>query len=360
MYTETMTDWRMDIPETRRRWLRLWFWAVAAMTLAVLVVGGVTRLTHSGLSIVDWDPIMGVVPPLSDGDWQRTFERYQQFPEYQTLREGMSLSEFKVIFFWEYLHRLLARTIGIVFLIPFIFFLARGWLNRPLALRALALFALGGMQGLIGWLMVASGLVDRPSVSHFRLAAHLGLAFLIFGYAVWLIRELSITNERVATDMRRWRILKRSVVAIGALLGLQIIWGAFVAGLKAGFFANTFPKMAGVWIPSTLFEGNFLSNPVAVQWTHRVLGTALALAVIGIVVWMARVRIDQMSRRFGTALLVLVIVQYLLGVITLLRVVPVALGVSHQATALLLFGVWVAWLHHTLRVGKLSGGPGSH
>lgn len=349
MYTERMTDWRLEIPESRRRWLRVWFWAVAAMTLGVLIVGGVTRLTHSGLSIVDWDPIMGVVPPLSDTAWQQTFERYQQFPEYQKLRAGMSLSEFKFIFFWEYLHRLLARMIGIVFLIPFIFFLARGWLNRPLAMRAFALFVLGGMQGLMGWLMVASGLVARPSVSHFRLAAHLSLAFVIFGYAIWLTRELSVTGERVGLDAPRWRTLRRSVVALGALLGVQIIWGAFVAGLKAGFFANTFPKMGGVWIPSTLFEGSFLSNPVAVQWMHRVLATLLAIAAIAGAAWTARARIDRTSLRLGTAFLGFVLVQYVLGVLTLLNAVPIALGVIHQTTALLLFGVWVVWLHHTVK-----------
>jgi heme a synthase len=170
--------------------MRAWFWSIAAMTLAVLIVGGITRLTQSGLSITDWQPLMGVVPPLNDAQWQEKFDLYRQYPEYQLLRRGMSLEEFKFIFFWEYLHRLVARTIGMVFLIPFIFFAVRGWMNRPLATRALILFGLGGAQGIMGWVMVQSGLSDTPSVSHYRLAAHLSLAFIIFGMAVWLARDL--------------------------------------------------------------------------------------------------------------------------------------------------------------------------
>lgn len=345
------TDWRTQIPEQRRRWLRVWFWSVAAMTLAVLIVGGITRLTHSGLSIVDWDPIMGVVPPLSDAQWQATFERYQQFPEYQKLRQGMTVHEFKYIFFWEYLHRLLARTIGLVFLIPFAFFLVRRWMNRPLAKRALLLFALGSMQGVMGWLMVASGLVDRPSVSHYRLAAHLSLAFMIFGYAVWLARELRVDGSGPLVDARQLKLQKRGIVDIGVLLAAQIIWGAFVAGLKAGFFANTFPYMGGRLIPGNLLQQqpavlNFFANPTAVQWLHRVLGTLLALVVIGVAAQVMRARIERGSLRYAASFLALVLVQYVLGVLTLLYAVPVALGVTHQATAMILFGVWVMWLHH--------------
>ena len=345
------TDWRLQIAEPRRRIMRGWFWTIAAFTLCVLIVGGVTRLTHSGLSIVDWDPIMGVIPPLSHDQWQAAFERYQQFPQYQKVNQGMTLGEFRFIYFWEYLHRLLARTIGIVFLAPFAFFLAKRWMNRPLALRSLALFGLGAMQGLMGWLMVASGLVDRPSVSHYRLAAHLSLAFLIFGYAVWLARDLRVTAEqpRVAAPVRARLI--RALTALGILLGAQIVWGAFVAGLKAGFFANTFPKMGGAWIPPTLFDyqpalRNLVANPVTVQWLHRVLGTLLLIGVAVYVWQLAKGQVDRVSRRHGLILLVVIAIQYLLGVLTLINAVPVALGVTHQATAMLLFGVWIAALHH--------------
>jgi len=357
--THQSTDWRLQIAEPRRRIMRAWFWTIAACTLGVLIVGGVTRLTHSGLSIVDWDPIMGVIPPLTHDQWQAVFERYQQFPQYQKLNQGMSLGEFQFIFFWEYLHRLLARSIGIVFLVPFAFFLARRWMNRPLALRSLALFGLGGMQGLMGWLMVASGLVDRPSVSHYRLAAHLSLAFLIFGYAVWLTRELRVTGNEPAVDGRALQRMKRGLAAVGVLLGAQIIWGAFVAGLKAGFFANTFPKMGGAWIPAALLDyqpalRNFVANPVTVQWMHRLLGTVLALAVIALATHMLRAPLDRATRRFALALLAIVGVQYLLGVLTLVNAVPVALAVTHQAMAMVLFGAWVMIVHHARGLGVIA------
>ena len=351
-------DWRASMPASRRRWLRVWYWSIAIVTFCVLVVGGVTRLTRSGLSMVQWQPILGVIPPITEADWQHRFEQYQQFPEYQKLRQGMTLHEFKFIFFWEYLHRVLARAIGLVFLLPFAFFLVRRWMNRPLIKRSLALFGLGAMQGLMGWLMVASGLVDRPSVSHFRLAAHLSIAFLIFGYSLWLARELRAPELPVArVDPNALQRLKRGVMLIGCLLGLQIVWGAFVAGLKAGFFANTFPLMSGRLVPTSLFGfdpllSNLVANPVTVQWLHRFIGTVLALAVIAVFVQTIRARLDANSRRFAGALMAGVAIQYLLGVLTLIRVVPVGLAVTHQATALLLFGAWVVWLHHTRELSR--------
>jgi cytochrome c oxidase assembly protein subunit 15 len=345
------SDWRLRIPESRRRHLRAWFWSVAGMTLGVLIVGGITRLTQSGLSIVDWDPLFGVIPPLTEAQWLETFDRYRQFPEYQQLRRGMTLGEFQFIFFWEYLHRLLARAIGLVFLVPLLFFWARGDLNRPLVLRSLALFGLGAAQGVMGWLMVASGLVDRPSVSHYRLAAHLSLAFLIFGFAVWLARELAVTATRPRTSPHAHRFVARGLATVGALLALQVVWGAFTAGLDAGLYNNTFPLMEGKLIPSTLFwldptALNFVQNPVAVQWMHRVLGTVLGLATVGLFVGTLRLDTDGLTARLNGALLGLMLVQYLLGVLTLLFFVPVSLGVTHQATAMLIFGVWVTWVHH--------------
>jgi cytochrome c oxidase assembly protein subunit 15 len=348
-------DWRLLIDERRRRPIRAWLWSVAAMTLGVLIVGGITRLTQSGLSIVEWDPLFGVIPPLTDAQWQETFDQYRQFPEYQKLRQGMSLSEFQFIFFWEYLHRLLARAIGIVFLVPFLFFWVRGYFNRPLAVRALALFGLGAAQGLMGWLMVASGLVDRPSVSHFRLAAHLSLAFLIFGYAVWLARELKLRATRPAVDPGTRRLLTRGLAAVGVVFALQVVWGAFTAGLDAGLYHNTFPLMEGRLVPASVFwldpaVVNFVQNPIAVQWMHRVLGTLLALATLGLFVAVARRETDRLTRRFNTSFIALIAAQYLLGVLTLIYFVPVTLGVIHQATAMVIFGVWVVWLHHALHL----------
>ena len=345
-------DWRLAPPEPRRRVLRGWFWSIAAMTLGVLIVGGITRLTQSGLSIVDWDPFVGVIPPLGHDQWLETFERYQQFPEYQKLRQGMTLSEFKFIFFWEYLHRLLARAIGLVFLVPFLIFWLRGWLGRPLLRRSLALFALGAGQGLMGWLMVASGLVDRPSVSHFRLAAHLSLAFLIFGYAVWLARELRVGTDGPTVPAGTRRAVARGLGVVGLLFALQVVWGAFTAGLDAGFYHNTFPLMDGGLVPGSLLwldppMVNFVQNPVAVQWLHRVLGTVLGLAVIALYFRVRGLETDRLTRRLNATLLALILGQYLLGVLTLIYVVPVLLGVAHQATAMVIFGVWVVWAHHT-------------
>lgn len=348
------SHWREGVARAYWPPLRIWLWSVAAMTFAVMVVGGVTRLTLSGLSIVDWQPLMGVIPPLNDAQWQHTFELYRQFPEYQTWRQGMSLAEFKFIFFWEYLHRLLARMIGVVFLVPFLFFWLRGWFNGPLFRRALILFALGAMQGVMGWLMVKSGLVDQPSVSHYRLAAHLGLAFVIFGWAVWLARELrDPASDEVAPAQRQ--LMVRALGIVGVIMMVQIVWGAFVAGLKAGRYYPTFPLMGGSLVPQDLLRldgvlQNFVANPVAVQWAHRVIGTMLAAAVgVTYVVVRRRVR-ERTSLRYNTALSGLVASQYLLGVATLVLLVPVSLGVLHQAMAMVLFGVWLCWLHHTVRL----------
>jgi heme a synthase len=344
-------DWRLEIPERRRRALRVWLWSIAAMTLLTLIVGGITRLTQSGLSIVDWKPLMGVVPPLNEAQWQAKFDAYRQFPEYQQLRQGMTLPEFRFIYFWEYLHRMVARAIGLVFLIPFAVFWLRGWLSRPLVRRGLALFALGAAQGVMGWLMVASGLVDRPSVSHYRLAAHLSLAFVIFGAAVWLARDLAVSPDRTPLAASTQHRIRRGLLAIGALLGVQIVWGAFVAGLRAGLYFPTFPLMGGRLVPPGFLGlqppiANFFENPITVQWTHRVLGTLLGLAMVGFFVQVLRDGADRLSLRLNAAFLGLILVQYLLGVLTLLHHVPVGLGVTHQAMAMVLFGVWVVWLHH--------------
>ena len=345
------TDWRLQLPEARRRHLRRWFSSIAVMTFIVLVVGGVTRLTQSGLSIVDWQPLVGVVPPLTSAEWEESFDRYRQFPQYRQLRPDMTLADFKFIFFWEYLHRVVARLIGLVFLVPFAAFWLAGYLNRPLAMRALALFALGGMQGVLGWLMVSSGLVDRPSVSHYRLAAHLSLAFVIFGASLWLARDLAPGTSRPAVTARARGVMRRALAILGVLLALQIVWGAFVAGLKAGFIYGTFPLMAGRLVPPDLLTLapapiNFVQNLVTVQWVHRVLGTLLLVTAAILFVRVRGAGPDETSRRLNAALVSLIAAQYLLGILTLVTAVPISLGVMHQAAAMLIAGVWVVWLHH--------------
>ena len=349
------SDWRCELDERRRGHLRLWFLSGAALTFLILVIGGLTRLTQSGLSIVDWSPIVGVVPPLTELDWVEAFARYQQFPEYQQLRPDMTLAEFRFIYLWEYVHRLFARLIGLVFLLPFLFFLVRGYLNRPLRVRALILFGLGALQGFMGWYMVSSGLLDDPRVSHYRLAAHLSIALCILGLCLWMVRELSVRPAEA-----RQRAVPGGaggVVALGGLLLLQILWGAFVAGLDAGLYYNTFPLMGGRLLPpgGAILDPlvlNALENPIAVQWVHRVLGTVLALAAIAVHVAGRRRGADVASQRLSSAFLALVLAQYGLGVLTLLYHVPVALGALHQALAVVVFGVWLVWLHRARQLGR--------
>jgi cytochrome c oxidase assembly protein subunit 15 len=345
------TDWRLAIPETRRGPIRAWLWAVAAMTFAVIIIGAITRLTLSGLSIVEWRPFSGVIPPIGEHAWQRVFEQYQQYPEYRTWRSAMTLAEFKSIFMWEYLHRIAARTIGLVFLLPFLFFWIRGWFNRPMLRRALMLFLLGVMQGFMGWFMVMSGLVDRPSVSHFRLAAHFSLALIIFGYALWLARELrtSATPTYVAGGERR--LMMRWLTVTGVVLAVQVVWGAFTAGLKAGKYYPTFPLMGGRLVPQEVLSGGsiahgLITHPVSVQWAHRVIGTILALIIIALFIRVRRAVDDPTSRHLSLCLLLLIGLQYTLGVLTVLHAVPVTLGVLHQAIAVVTVGVWLTWLHH--------------
>jgi heme a synthase len=356
-------DWRLQLPEHHRRPLRTWLWSIAGMTLLTLVVGGITRLTQSGLSIVDWAPFMGVVPPLTQAEWEAAFDAYRAYPEYLELRRGMTLEEFRFIYFWEYLHRMVARAIGVVFLLPLGWFALRGMLTRPLALRTLLLFALGGAQGAMGWYMVRSGLVDLPHVSHYRLAAHLSLAFVIFLWAVWLARELSVTPHREGVTPGVRRLLARGLGWVGVLLGIQVVWGAFVAGLRAGFMYNTFPLMGGGLLPPDFLVlepalRNLVEHPSAVQWMHRVLGTLL-LGVAGVFWWRVRRTpgVDPRSRGWNHLLFGGIAFQYLLGVATLVLVVPLWLGVTHQAVAMVLAGVWVVWLHHLRKLAPEGARP---
>ena len=341
---------------TVNRKLRLWLAAVAATTFLVLVVGGITRLTHSGLSIVDWQPLVGVIPPLTESQWIQSFERYQQFPEYRQLRPYMTLAEYKQIFFWEYLHRVLARVIGLVFLVPFAFFYLTGALTAPFTRRVLALFGLGAIQGLIGWLMVKSGLIDLPSVSHYRLAIHLLVAMAIFGMCVWLVRDLRVGPVRVTVPALARRRTSQGLLAIGGVLAAQIVWGAFVAGLKAGFMFNTFPLMGDALVPIkywtlTPIVLNLVQHPAGVQWMHRLLGTILLAAAGLLYVRVRRLQMDLTSRILIAGLLSTIAAQYVLGVGTLLLLVPIELAVAHQAMAMLIAGLWSAALHHVRHLG---------
>ncbi len=341
--------WVEEIPANRRRDLRIWLWLGAALTAFTLVIGGITRLTESGLSIVDWAPIVGSIPPITDAQWHEAFARYQQYPEYIKLRPDMTLSDFKFIYFWEFLHRTIGRLIGIVFLVPFIWFLIRGYFNRPLLKRVLLLFVLGGLQGLMGWYMVKSGLVDRPDVSHYRLAAHLLLAMTIFGCCIWFVNDLMARPWRpIAAGSRTW--LLRWLLVLGIILIVQILWGAFVAGLNAGFILNTFPLMNGSLLPPNGWSQdplliNLVENLATVQWVHRVVGTVLLIGTIGLFLRMRRDPNLERFQRWGLGFMVLVLLQYSLGITTLLTHVKTGIAVTHQATALVIVGFVLTFLH---------------
>ncbi len=325
-----------------------WLLVCCALVFAMVVLGGVTRLTGSGLSMVDWRPVVGALPPLSDAAWQATFEMYQQTPEFQKVNAHMELDDFKGIFWLEYLHRLLGRTIGIVFLIPFLVFGWRGYIQKPEWPKYTLMFVLGGMQGVLGWYMVKSGLVDNPHVSQYRLVAHLVAAFLIYAYMFWVALSL-IFPPRGGTP-HPWY---RKTLALTTLVTVTVISGGFVAGLKAGKIYNTFPMMGEYWAPPGMFAiepwwRNLFDNMATVQFDHRIL--AITTFVLIIVYWFGSRKTDLPARlaKGVNALLHTAVLQVALGVATLLLVVPVFLAALHQAVAMLLFTV-VLYLCHGLR-----------
>lgn len=336
--------------------IRLWYLSGAVLVFLILIVGGITRLTESGLSIVEWNPVLGAIPPLNEAQWQEAFEQYKQFPEYQQRNAGMSLSEFRYIFFWEYLHRMLGRITVLVFIIPFGYFLYKKTFNRQQLKRALFLLGLGFFQGLMGWYMVKSGLADVPYVSHFRLAMHLLLAFIIFGACIYFAADLTPKTSAGETSAREF---KHWLTFFFILFTAQVLWGAFVAGLKAGYIYNTFPTMQGEWLPPeaflmTPFLKNLVENPAAVQLVHRVIGTLLGLYVL--VFWIiTKVKAQhRITKTWALYLVAAVMIQYAIGILTLIFGVPVWLGTIHQAAALLILGIGVGFYHHLHHRSQLS------
>lgn len=323
----------------------VWLVCICALILLMVAVGGITRLTESGLSMVDWKPLMGVIPPLNEEAWKSTFDRYKAYPEYRRLKPDMTLSEFKAIFFWEYLHRLLGRLLGVCFFAPWLYFGLRGYLTRALAARLGVAFVLGGLQGVWGWYMVQSGLVDNPYVSHYRLAVHLGLAFVLFAYLLWIILSLLHPGpEQRAVGVNK--SLKRFSLYIMGALFLQIVYGAFVAGLNAGYMFNTFPKMLGRWLPPGLLDlepvwMNLVQNAATVQFIHRALAWGLLLGVMAFWGYAKRFDLGRKPKMAIHAMVGLLGLQFVLGVMTLLLKVPVTLAVLHQVTACLLLGAAV-------------------
>lgn len=329
-----------------RRAIALWLLVCCALIFAMVVLGGVTRLTRSGLSIVEWQPILGALPPLSEAQWEETFAKYRQTPEYLKVNLGMSLAEFKSIFWVEYAHRLLGRVIGLAFLLPFLYFLARRRIERRLVPKLAVLFVLGGLQGGLGWYMVASGLVDNPHVSPYRLTAHLGLAVLIYGYMLWLalglLRPRTASSATTGAGRHTWALL--------ALVFVMILSGGFVAGTRAGFAFNTFPLMNGAWVPPGVLAlepwwRNLFENVATVQFDHRLLAYLLIAMTVGL--WFSVRRIEA-ARRAAWLVYAALALQVALGIATLLWVVPIPLAAAHQAGALLVFSATI-YLAHTLR-----------
>ncbi|MBK7792848.1 MAG: COX15/CtaA family protein [Betaproteobacteria bacterium] len=319
-----------------------WLLLCCALVFCMVVVGGVTRLTHSGLSITEWQPIVGTLPPLSDADWQAAFDKYKLTPEYREVNRGMTLAAFKGIFWWEYFHRLLGRLIGVAFLLPFVWFAVRRKIPEGYAAKLLGIFVLGGLQGAMGWYMVQSGLVDDPRVSQFRLTAHLGLAFVIFGAMFWVALSL-LERRSVERRSPARRSVFRFAVAVAALVLFMVLTGGMVAGIRAGFAYNTFPLMNGAFVPPELFMlepwwKNFFWNMATVQFDHRLAAYAL-VAAVGLLWWRIR-RVDDAplrARRAVFLLGLLLALQVTLGIATLLLVVPLPLAATHQAGAVLVF-----------------------
>jgi heme a synthase len=322
--------------DKHKRAIQLWLYAVAAMVLAMVLVGGATRLTESGLSITEWQPVMGVLPPMSAAQWQVEFHRYQQIPQYAAIHEGMSLAAFKSIFWWEWTHRLIGRVIGIVFLAPLLWFLWRGWIGRGLRGRLWLIFGLGALQGAVGWWMVASGLVHRVEVSQYRLATHLVLACVIYIAIVWTALDLG--KEQLARIPVRLRI---SAAGLLVLVLAQIYLGALVAGLRAGYIYNTWPLIDGGFVPegARLFSQtpvwrNFFENTLTVQFDHRMLAYTVWLLAGWHVFDVLRARCPWQLLVGAVALFAGVTIQAALGITTLLMVVPLPLAMLHQAMAM--------------------------
>lgn len=331
----------------RSKQIGYWLLTVAGVVFLMIAVGGLTRLTQSGLSMTEWKPIMGTLPPLSEADWQEMFDKYQQSPEYKKVNQGMSMDDFRSIFWFEYGHRVLGRFIGLIFAVPFVYFLIRRAVKKSLIPRLFMLFVLGGAQGVIGWWMVKSGLVDRPDVSHYRLTTHLGMAFMLYIALLWT--GLEQLREKVASSLRS---LALPATVILGMVYVTVLSGGLVAGLDAGQQYNTFPLMGGKMIPDGLFVqspwyNNLTENVLTVQFNHRVLAISTATVVMCFWYFLGTKELPASAQKARHAMLAAVIFQVVLGISTLLSFVWVPLASAHQMGAVILLSTMV-WLCHEL------------
>jgi heme a synthase len=340
------------------RAIRLWLYTVAALLLAMVLVGGATRLTESGLSITEWKPVMGTLPPLDAGQWQVEFKKYQAIPQYRALNSGMSLDDFKTIYWWEWTHRLLGRLIGVAFLLPFLWFIGRGWVAPALRARLWFIFGLGALQGAVGWWMVASGLADRIEVSQYRLATHLILASLIYVALIWTALRVGKAPPTPASlafpsllvrQGSDWGRVRAGAIVLLILVLAQIYLGALVAGLRAGYVYNTWPLIDGAFVPRTsqLFFAaplwrNFFENTLTVQFDHRMIGYAIFICALAHAADVARSVKSGPTRAGAFLLLAAVALQGALGIATLLLRVPLAFALLHQTMAMLVLTVATA------------------
>lgn len=335
--------------------VRLWLAFTALLVLAMIVVGGATRLTDSGLSITEWQPILGAIPPLSDAAWHDAFAKYREIPEYHHVNKGMSLEAFKFIYWWEWSHRFLGRIIGVVFALPLLAFWLMGRLPRALTPKLVGVLALGALQGAIGWYMVKSGLVDRVDVSHYRLALHLGTAFLILGLLVWLTLDLGVRPVSIRLETLT-QCQRRGAALLVVLLFAQVLLGALVAGTKAGLTYNTWPLMDGKLVPDGLLSlspwyVNFFENITTIQFDHRLLAYVIAVAVVWHALALRGVDDERVIVSAGVLVLA-VLVQIAFGIWTLLAAegaIPIGLGLLHQGFAAVLFAIGVWHLHRMTR-----------
>ena len=343
----------MNLPQRSNRAIAIWLTAVAVLLFTMVVLGGVTRLTRSGLSIAEWNPVMGAIPPLTAEQWGAEFDKYRQTPEYRKVNIGMSLNAFERIYLIEWTHRLLGRLIGLVVFVPLLYFAVRRQIPKPLIPKLVAIFVLGGLQGALGWFMVRSGLVDVPRVSPYRLTAHLGLAVAIYAWVIWIVFDLQRSPSHSDGDPPR---LRYGGWVVTGLIFLMILAGGFVAGTKAGFAFNTFPLMDGTFVPPGMYAMepgwiNNFENVATVQFNHRMLAYLL-FAVVAAYWWLGRsAAVIANTRRTFDFLLAALCTQIGLGIATLLLVVPVWLGALHQAGALTVFTIAVRLNHDFARTG---------
>jgi cytochrome c oxidase assembly protein subunit 15 len=329
-------------------WVGIWLFAIAGLIGLMVVVGGLVRLTGSGLSITEWQPVTGVIPPLTEADWQAEFAKYQGTPQYELINRAMGLAGFKSIYWWEWAHRLLGRVLGVVFFVPFVVFWRQGRFDRLLAVRLAVIFLLGAAQGALGWWMVQSGLEpSRVAVSQYRLAAHLGLAIILFGYILWTALEVigaRHTKIMAVSSLRIWTIV------LAVLVFLQILLGALMAGIGAGHAFSDWPTYGGQWVPFGLFDLspwwlNHFENPIMVHFQHRTVGYAVAAMVVALYVATKRAGGDKPQRSAAIHALLIVALQIALGVLTVVSGVSVPIAALHQVGALLLFGTALWWVY---------------